>query len=280
LSAEPEPRIPSVDWWITSRCNLACDFCYGPVPAKDPVELRDMIFEAIAASSARVVTFCGGEPLLIRKIGRYAAQFRKRGKSTVLNTNGQLLRRRVREGLKLGDFDMVGISVDGPTRDVHRMMRDGDADLREVLAAARLVRWDPDVRLKIGTVVSEINRDSLPELAAIVRKLRAEVWRLYQYSSRGGQNFGQRRHRLPDEEFWLLAKEAAYLATPVPTVPSTEAETAGCLIVDPEGNVLQPVGAEYVKRGNCLEEPLDRIWTEVPAQATIIDNKRWLSVLG
>ena len=39
LVAGPKAEIPSVDWWITSRCNLACDFCYGPVPAKDPVEL-------------------------------------------------------------------------------------------------------------------------------------------------------------------------------------------------------------------------------------------------
>jgi hypothetical protein len=66
----------------------------------------------------------------------------------------------------------------------------------------------------------------------------------------------------------------------VPTAPSTEAETEGCLIVDPAGNVLQPAGAGYVRRGNCLEEPLDRIWAEIPARSAIINNKRWLSVLS
>ena len=34
-------------------------------------------------------------------------------------------------------------------------------------------------------------------------------------------------------------------------------------MVDPEGNVLQPVGAEYVRHGNCLEESLDDIWTRI-----------------
>ena len=68
LSAGPKTEIPSVDWWTTSHCNLACDFCYGPVPGKDPVERRPDILEALAASSARAVTFCGGEPLLFRKI--------------------------------------------------------------------------------------------------------------------------------------------------------------------------------------------------------------------
>ena len=73
LSAGPEAEIPSVDWWMTSHCNLTCDFCYGPAPAKDPVERRPEILRALAASSARVVTFCGGEPLLIRRIDEYAA---------------------------------------------------------------------------------------------------------------------------------------------------------------------------------------------------------------
>src|ERR1700733_12433059 len=70
---EPTVEIPSVDWWITSHCNLACDFCYGPVPKRDPVKRRNEILRALADSSARVVTFCGGEPLLVTKIGQSAA---------------------------------------------------------------------------------------------------------------------------------------------------------------------------------------------------------------
>jgi MoaA/NifB/PqqE/SkfB family radical SAM enzyme len=280
LPAGPKAEIPSVDWWTTSHCNLACDFCYGPVPGKDPVGRRPEILEALAASSARVVTFCGGEPLLLRNIGEYAAALRDRGKSTVLNTNGELLRRRLDQGLRLADFTMVGISVEGSTPEVHRAMRGEKADFDEVVEAARLVAAEPGVSLKLATVVSGVNRDDLPELARTVRDLAPDVWRLYQYSSRGDQNTGQRRHSLPDDEFERLVKEAANVAAPVPVAPSAEAETEGCLIVDPAGNVLQPAGARYVRRGNCLEEPLDRVWAEIPARSTIINNKRWLSVLS
>ncbi len=129
LSAGPKTEIPSVDWWMTSRCNLACDFCYGPMPGKDPVERRADILEALAASSARVVTFCGGEPLLIRTIDQYAATLAQCGKSTVLNTNGQLLRRRLDQGFRLADFAMVGISIEGSTPEIHRAMRGEKADL-------------------------------------------------------------------------------------------------------------------------------------------------------
>jgi MoaA/NifB/PqqE/SkfB family radical SAM enzyme len=280
LAAEPEAKIPSVDWWMTSRCNLACDFCFGPVPGQDPVELRGEILQALIASSARAVTFCGGEPLLIRKISQYAAALRRSGKSIVLNTNGQLLRRRLDQGLRLADFTVVGISVEGPTAEIHRAMRGENADLDEILKAARLVRRTPGVSLKVATVVSAVNRRELPALARMVHDLHPDIWRLYQYSSRGDQNFGQQRHSLADDDFQFLAKEATNLAAPVPTAPSTEAETEGCLIVDPAGNVLQPAEGRYHRLGNCLEEPLDRIWAKVPAQSTIINNKLWLSVIS
>ena len=280
LPAGETNPIPSVDWWTTSRCNLACDFCYGPVPGADPVERRDDILEAIAASSARAVTFCGGEPLLLRRIGEYAAALRQRGKPAVLNTNGELLRRRLDRGLRLADFALVGISLEGSTPAVHRAMRGQKADFDEVIEAARLVSKEPGVSLKLATVVSRVNRDNLADLARTVRDIAPDVWRLYQYSSRGEQNTGQQRHSLSDDEFQYLVKEAGHRAAPVPTAPSGEAETEGCLIVDPAGNVLQPVSAGYERRGNCLEEPLDRIWAHIPARSAIVSNKRWLSVLS
>ena len=282
--AEPEAKIPSIipsiDWWMTSHCNLACDFCFGPKPSRDPVELRGEILQSLVASSARAVTFCGGEPLLIRRVGQYAATLRRSGKSIVLNTNGQLLRRRVDQGLRLTDFNVVGISIDGPTAEIHRAMRGNNADLDEAFKAARMVRYTSGVKLKFATVVSAVNRDGLPAMARIIHRLRPDVWRLYQYSSRGDQNFGQQRHWLSDDDFQLLVKEATNLAAPVLTAPSTEAETEGCLIVDPSGNVLQPAGISYLRLGNCLEEPLDQIWAKAAMQSKVIDNKLWLSVLG
>ena len=264
---------------MTSSCNLACDFCYGPVRGKDPVERRPDILHALATSSARVVTFCGGEPLLIRRVDEYAATLAEYGKSTVLNTNGELLRRRLDQGFRLADFTMTGISIEGSTPEVHRAMRGQKADLYEVMEAARLVAKEPGVSLKLATVLSRVNQHDLPALAETVHDLSPDIWRLYQYSSRGGQNFGQQRHRLMDGEFRRLVETATDLASPVPTAPSTEEETEGCLIVDPTGNVLQPAGNRYLRLGNCLEEPLDHIWAENPARSTIINNKRWLSIL-
>lgn len=273
-----DARIPSVDWWITSRCNLACDFCYGPVPRRDPIERREAILSALRSCSAPVVTFCGGEPLLVRKVDQYAASLSAYGKYTVLNTNGSLLRKRLSQGFQLA-FNVVGISIDGSTRAIHRAMRGPNADLGEALSAAEVISRDSGTRLKLATVVSGVNRDDLPSLARIVRDVQPDIWRLYQYSSRGAQNIGQQRHSLSADEFEKLVDHVATLASPVPTARSSETQTAGCLIVDPDGNVLQPSGAGYEHRGNCLTEAIDHIWAKIPGRSVILTNKQWLSAL-
>jgi MoaA/NifB/PqqE/SkfB family radical SAM enzyme len=279
-SPEPTTEIPpSADWWITSRCNLACDFCYGPAPGRDPVSRRDDIARSLKDSSAPVVTFCGGEPLLVRNLDEHAGVLRSAGKRTVLNTNGTFLAKRLGRGFSLRHFDVVGLSIDGSTANIHRAMRGPGASLNDTLSAVRLVTQELATRLKIGTVVSSVNRDDLPGLAALVRELRPDVWRLYQYSQRGWQNIGQQRHRVPEADFQQLADIAAELAAPVPVARSSEAQTAGCLIIDQAGTVLLPTASGYQEYGNCLEEPLDDIWARIPEQSVIRANKQWLSVL-
>jgi len=276
--ARPAVKVPAVDWWITSRCNLACDFCYGPEPGKDPVALRGQILSAIGACSTEVVTFCGGEPLLVRDVDVYAKRLADGGKRTILNTNGSLLLKRLAQGFGLA-FSAVGLSIDGSTETVHGAMRGVKADLSVVLAAAERVLAESGVSLKLATVVSAVNQHDLPSLAKLVGALKPDIWRLYQYSARGAQNSGQQRHTLSGDDFRRIAQAAAQRAAPVLTVAASEEQTAGCLIVDPAGNVLVPTAIGYARQGNCLDDPIDEIWAKIASPGPIIENKRWHSVL-
>jgi MoaA/NifB/PqqE/SkfB family radical SAM enzyme len=277
----PEPissALPSIDWWITSRCNLACDYCYGPKPGRDPSWLRDDILGAIRASSAGAVTFSGGEPLLVRDVGKYARQLRDAGKTTVLNTNGSLLLRRMDQGLDFA-FDVVGLSLDGSCAEVHKAMRGTAADFDQVLQAATMIAARPKTGLKLATVVSQVNLADLPSLARLVRMLRPDVWRLYQYSSRGTVNTGQHRHELSEDTFREIAALATRDATPVPVAASPESVTAGCLIIQPDGELIQPLSDGYRNLGSCLSEPIDHIWARATFAETVHQNKQWLSLL-
>jgi len=69
-------------------------------------------------------------------------------------------------------------------------------------------------------------------------------------------------------------------ADPVKVLPSSEDDNVGCLIIDPSGNVLRPASDGYQTLGNCLEEPIDKIWESASMFAKlVVQNKRWLSVL-
>lgn len=276
--------IPSVDWWITSRCNLSCDFCYGPEPGRDPRKLRADILSAIKESSATAVTLCGGEPLLVRELPDYAQYLSRGQKRVVLNTNGLLLRRLFgdyRERPEDFPFDVVGLSIEGPTKEIHQAMRGPRANLAEVVAAAEFVSALKRAKLKVATVVSAVNAAHLEELAEVVRdRIKPDVWRLYQYSSRGPANHGQARHQISPEEFTHLAEIAVKAADPVRVVPSSEDTNVGCLIVDARGDVLQPASDSYRLLGNCLKQPINEIWESVSGFAGMVaQNKRWLSVL-
>ena len=155
---------------VASQCTLTCDFCYGPVPGNDPIEVRGRILSALKASSADVVTFCGGEPLLVKEVGSYAAELRAAGKRAVTyNTNGSLLRRRLDEGMPM-EFDVIGLSLDGSTEATHREMRGRRADFEAVLDAAKIVVSNPQTSLKIATVVSQVNLHDILALAELVQR--------------------------------------------------------------------------------------------------------------
>lgn len=266
------------DWRITSRCTLDCDFCYGPVPGKDPVHLRSSIARNLLESSVGVVTFCGGEPLLVKEVGEYAEQMQQAGKQTVLNTNGQLFSRRIDDGMPLA-FNIVGLSLDGSDEAMHRKMRGDRADFSAVIEAAKFIGPLQDVTLKLATVVSSVNRDDIKEMAELVAQLKPDIWRLYQYVPIGSYNRGRSRHEIPEDDFLEIAEAAKAAVAPLPVFSSTAStQGPGCLIISMDGRVFHAGPDADIFHGDCLETPLDTIWKEVkdslPGQ-TIVRNKGW-----
>jgi MoaA/NifB/PqqE/SkfB family radical SAM enzyme len=286
VSPETDPdNPPSIDWWITSRCNLACDFCYGPMPTSDPAELRLQIAAELAASPAETITFCGGEPLVLAKeIFQYAHLFKAAGKRVVLNTNGELLERAISKYLEPGEelpFDVVGVSVDGPTELMHAAMRDSGrrANLYKTFAGIREVKKHPDTLLKIASVVSDVSINWLREMIEFAdNELQADVLRLYHYNPHGDYNTGQAMHGISKARFDKQVAEYLPYARPQLPVHVSDNESQACLIVDPNGNVSISTKSGYDRLGNCLSEPIANIW-ERQSQSTrglVKRNKKWI----
>ena len=214
---------------------------------------------------------------MVREINVYASLQKRHGKTTILNTNGELLLRHLKRHAGDFPFDVVGISIDGATAAVHQAMRGPRASLERTIVAATWASSQPGVRLKVGTVVSAVNLESLPELAVLIRRLRPFVWRLYQYSPWGPQNRGRDRHAVDREQFDTAVQRAVAMVAPIQVASSGVDVTGGCVIVDPGGNILRAEQSGYMVLGNCLRESVAAVWSRLPRPSSVIENKRWLA---
>ena len=71
----------TVDWFVTSICNLKCGFCYGPEPEwKEDFSKAFKIVEKIIESQTRNVTLCGGDPMVHPGIYDIISMLRMGGK--------------------------------------------------------------------------------------------------------------------------------------------------------------------------------------------------------
>lgn len=169
-------------WFVTSRCNLACSYCFTrfnkefvredstPEVGKATVDLLLMASTAPAVS----LSFFGGEPLLrfdiMREVVDYAqarASIARKRFSFSLTTNGVLLDRTVIQWLKEKPVSLL-ISCDGmPHAFNKRVFPDGAPSADLVLARAQDA-LDAGLRVQIRW---SLHPEHLPYFAADVKEL-------------------------------------------------------------------------------------------------------------
>jgi len=168
--------IPSINYCITSKCNLRCEYCppYGEnlENVTEPLETDDVIriLEISLKLGVTTVRITGGEPLLIPEktmtILRRAAKIN--GIDNLrLNTNGVLLSRYVDE-LKNIPFAALKVSLDTVNRSVFKDIT-GEDKLDDVLEGI-LQAKDTGLPVGINTV--------------LIKKVKDEIWGLIDFCDR------------------------------------------------------------------------------------------------
>lgn len=271
---------PSIDWWVTSKCNLSCDYCYGPRPDDSENNyIRNTILRAICRSGAQTVTLCGGEPLLLEKLSNITTILAAFGKAIILNTNGELLdKMRVAE-LRIGkDVRTVGIALDGSDSAMHADMRGHNSNFDKTLTAARLVKSIPGVHLKIATVLSAVNCSEVLSIGELVNRLCPSTWRIYQYTPREHGALSRQKHELSDSDFAKAIREVKVRYPKRRISACTRIDTTGCFLIDHKGNIIQPMGISYHSLGSCLVMDIDETWRKLwRDKDNVVQNKIWLS---
>lgn len=164
-------------------CNMRCPYCYVPFRSQSTEEsMCRAILTRITDLGFKVVTFGGGDPFKYNFFPSLIEFSYEKGLLVHIDTNGI----GIKQSSKLGQLLMekvvlIGLPLDGITPEMHSKMRmSAHSHFDHVLAT---VRWmiEMGCRLKINTMVSQINVDEVLLMASLVESLNVTRWSLYQY---------------------------------------------------------------------------------------------------
>lgn len=184
--ADSYPCYFSLEFILTTKCNLACRYCYakekntGYYGLKKKNMGKKTIKKAIDFSLKKLllnikennsnsglfdIYFMGGEPLL-NKTGLvfamdYLSDKIKKLKKTLginvnfqaaISTNGTLLDQKIILFFKKNDFTYIGITLDGESHDYYRIYSNGKGTLKTILKKIKVL-LDNKLNLKLVSVV-------------------------------------------------------------------------------------------------------------------------------
>ena len=184
-SASPTPGSPytaySVSWNLTQRCNLECAHCYMSAHAGADTrgelsteECRRVIDEIARVNPNVFLILTGGEPLLRRDIFDVAGYATGKGFTTVLGTNGVLLREK--EARLMREHGVLGasISLDSTDRVKHDAFRHLAGSWDGAVRATKVLT-DAGLDFSLHMSVTDWNVGEVPAMIDLAKDLGAKV---------------------------------------------------------------------------------------------------------
>lgn len=173
----PEISLHTLNFHVTSLCNLRCSHCWQRAGLEDQQDqeygkrgiISTKVFKRVLKESKDLgltcVKFTGGEPFLHPYIMAYLKVTEREEISVVIETNGTLLDESCVGKLKdIGQL-LVAVSLDGATSTVHDRFRGVEGSFERALTAIKcLTRFEIPVQ-----IIMSLHRDNVNSLDDIVK---------------------------------------------------------------------------------------------------------------
>lgn len=171
---------PSLVINITDSCNFHCVYCppYGENLCASKLvydlnAVKDLIDMAVE-ENVRLIRFTGGEPLLeFERLCELLSYVNGRFKRTVLNTNGFLLEKYLKELSKFKDFLTIKVSLDTIDNEEFRKIAGIDGCKKVVCAIKKSVALG--FMVEINTVFLNQTIDSIVNILDFAKTLSVDV---------------------------------------------------------------------------------------------------------
>ncbi len=171
----------SVSWNLTQRCNLECSHCYMSAFAGadtrgelSTAECRRVMDEIALVNPNVFLILTGGEPLLRKDIWDIAAYAAEKRFTTVLGTNGVLLREPEAKLMRANGVLGASISLDSTDRAKHDAFRRLAGSWDAAVRATRVLS-DAGLDFSLHMSVTDWNVAEVPAMIDLAMELGAKV---------------------------------------------------------------------------------------------------------
>jgi MoaA/NifB/PqqE/SkfB family radical SAM enzyme len=266
LKQNPLALIERVCFNFQDKCNMNCPYCYIPF-TRERVELDRCIavVKRCAELGVKVITFGGGDPFLLSGFSELLKQTANLGIEIHIDTNGTRLSNKD-YNLVEETTSLIALPLDGPNGEIHAAMRESGDHFQVVLRHLEILR-NRTIKVKINTVVSSLNYQSIIEIGEILKSYRINIWSLYQFWPLHNARFEKNKYNLPDAFFDNLIKEILTSKNPFRIEPGPIRERYGTyLFVSHTGSLYthdQNSTSEYKVLGSIFDDSTIELWQQL-----------------
>ena len=160
---------------LTSNCNLNCIYCYAAERKENgskTLNLSDykkLINDACQISSELEIVLTGGEPLLNKDCFAIAEYAKFKGCSVHLLSNGTLINEHNIDNIR-NLFDLVIISIDGSSKELHELHRGKDTYMSLNEAICLLDRYEVNYLLSMT-----VNKKNIQDVEKMAKKYGSKL---------------------------------------------------------------------------------------------------------
>jgi MoaA/NifB/PqqE/SkfB family radical SAM enzyme len=165
------PSVATLDFHVTSRCMQACPACTSPSGEIEEVDTQRAaaIVRKVRALGVPRIVFTGGDPLMRPDAGLLLRLARQERLESVLATPGDVLTHGFLRAYGRW-IDQLAFPLDGPNEAVSVQSK-SPGHFQAILRHLELLTAYPRIDIKIGTAVTRLNLESVPELVALLDRL-------------------------------------------------------------------------------------------------------------
>jgi MoaA/NifB/PqqE/SkfB family radical SAM enzyme len=172
-----------IHWFLTSRCNLNCSYCFKPRSLAPSSESETQILklaDILVDGGVKMVTLGGGEPMLVEALNPLVEKLKHSGLYVSLHTNGTFLDEE-RVAQLASYVNDVALPLDSLNSDVQ------DSFGREKNHVTRFKRQieqigDAGIQPNIHTVASLDNIGEMPSIYRFLKSKKFGYWRIYEFN--------------------------------------------------------------------------------------------------